>query len=403
MRRIAWRISLTALALCSLVANAQVAHPSQVDIPLPGLQRLADTDLQVSLAPLVSDRLVVESWQATLGQASPAAAAIRVESTQSSAVLPVELRLVVEWPRGRMQQDYRLGIEGSSLRAEPLSVLRFGPTDARMNLYRLADLLRPDSISINQMMLRLLADNPNAFAIEHVNALEVDRYLQVPAVGSSGYLSAEQADAIVSRQLDEWESVALNIEESLPRLAGVQTDVARSDHIRQQLAEENQRLGARISALQNEVLALTQANRAPVAMAGEAAQAPPAETSAANVIDDWRALGLVMAGLVVIVWWLRRRRHPVDELLIEVDEQVNKGQLDAAQEKLDVALGQAPERIDWRLRLLQILAYREDAVGFESEAYVLHAQLDDKNDPRWQEVARRGRVLLPEHPLFNDN
>lgn len=403
MRWIPRTVSLIALTLCSLVTNAQVVQPLQVDIPLPGLPRLADTDLQISLAPLVNDRAGVKSWRATLSQIAPAAAAIRVESTQSPAVLPVELRLVVEWPRGRMQQDYRLGMAGSSLQAEPLSLLRFGPTDARMNLYRLADLLRPDSISINQMMLRLLADNPNAFAIEHVNALEVDRYLQVPAVGSSGYLSAEQADAIISRQLSEWESLGSNIEESLPRLAGAPVHVERSDHIRQQLAEENQRLGARIAVLQNEVLALTQANRAPVAMPGEAAQAPAAETSPAKVIDNWRALGFVMAGLVVIVWWLRRRRHPVDELLIEVDELVNNEQLEAAQEKLDVALGQAPERIDWRLRLLQILAYREDALGFESEAYVLHAQLGDKTDPRWQEVARRGRVLLPEHPLFNDS
>jgi pilus assembly protein FimV len=77
------------------------------------------------------------------------------------------------------------------------------------------------------------------------------------------------------------------------------------------------------------------------------------------------------------------------------------GQLDQAQSVLDEALGEAPESIDLRVKLLDILAMREDRAGFEAEAHVLHAQLDDEDDPRWQRVARQGRDLAGKnHPLF---
>lgn len=405
MRWIARTVSLIALGLCTLNVNAQVDPQLSVEFPWPGLQRLSAAEPTITIEPLSAEASLAERWQATLSQNPAGGAVIRVKSAQGTPALPVEFRLVVEWSRGRMQQDYRLSREGSSLQAEPLSLLRFGPTDARMNLYRLADLLRPESISINQMMLRLLADNPNAFAIEHVNALEVDRYLQVPAVESTGYISVERADEIIARQLGEWDSLVAELEEPLPLIAEVQADVERRDRIRQRLAEDNQRLGERISALQKEVLALTQANREPVAMPGAAApvEQPP---EPAQALDNWRAWAIVIAGLTVILLWWRRQRRPAqnnDAVLAEANEKVRNGQLDAAQEVLDIALGEAPERIDWRLRLLEILADCEDAVGFESEAYVLHAQLDNKNDPRWQEVARRGQKLLPGHALFADD
>ncbi len=79
------------------------------------------------------------------------------------------------------------------------------------------------------------------------------------------------------------------------------------------------------------------------------------------------------------------------------------GQLAGAQSILDEALGEAPDSIDLRVRLLDVLAMRNDRAGFEAEAHVLHAQLDDINDPRWQRVARQGRDLSPEHALFADS
>ena len=80
---------------------------------------------------------------------------------------------------------------------------------------------------------------------------------------------------------------------------------------------------------------------------------------------------------------------------------IGYGQLAQAQSILDEALGGEPERIDLRVKLLDVLAMRDDRAGFEAEAHVLHAQLGDEQDPRWQRAARQGRRLVGEnHPLF---
>jgi len=86
--------------------------------------------------------------------------------------------------------------------------------------------------------------------------------------------------------------------------------------------------------------------------------------------------------------------------LDRASELIAYGQLAQAQSVLDDALGETPDSIGLRLRLLEVLAMRGDQSGFVSEAHVLHAQIDDDNDPRWQRVTRQGRELSPDHPLF---
>jgi len=76
------------------------------------------------------------------------------------------------------------------------------------------------------------------------------------------------------------------------------------------------------------------------------------------------------------------------------------GRADQAQEVLDRALGEDPDNLVLRTRLLEILAERGDRAGFEAEAQVLHTQVTDQEDPHWQRIAELGRSLAPEHPLF---
>ncbi|PWG61162.1 FimV/HubP family polar landmark protein [Sediminicurvatus halobius] len=76
------------------------------------------------------------------------------------------------------------------------------------------------------------------------------------------------------------------------------------------------------------------------------------------------------------------------------------GRADQAQEVLDRALGEEPDNIELRTRLLEILAERGDRGGFEAEAQVLHTQLASEDDPRWQRIVALGRSAAPEHPLF---
>ncbi|MEX0430046.1 type IV pilus assembly protein FimV [Spiribacter insolitus] len=88
------------------------------------------------------------------------------------------------------------------------------------------------------------------------------------------------------------------------------------------------------------------------------------------------------------------------EPLERASELIAYGRLEQAQAVLDDALGEEPDSIELRLKLLDVLAMREDRAGFESEAHVLQAQINDDGDERWQDVARKGRILSPEHPLF---
>lgn len=91
---------------------------------------------------------------------------------------------------------------------------------------------------------------------------------------------------------------------------------------------------------------------------------------------------------------------PIDPLE-RASELVAYGQLESAQSILDEALGETPDSVELRARLLDVLAMRGDRAGFEAEAHVLHAQLGDEADPRWQRVVRQGRDLSPGHPLFS--
>jgi len=89
-----------------------------------------------------------------------------------------------------------------------------------------------------------------------------------------------------------------------------------------------------------------------------------------------------------------------DDPLEQASERIAHGRLEAAQAVLDEALGEAPDSIDLRVKLLDVLAMRSDRAGFESEAHVLRAQLDDPRDERWQRVVQQGQALSPDHPLF---
>ncbi len=130
----------------------------------------------------------------------------------------------------------------------------------------------------------------------------------------------------------------------------------------------------------------------------------------------------VFTVLMLLVWRLGRRRplsaraalpepshqaeamptvnatsgDPLERALALMDA----GQLESAQSILDDALGEVPDSIELRLHLLNVLYGRGDRAGFESEAHVLRAQIDNPADARWQRVAEMGRQLCPGNALF---
>jgi len=247
------------------------------------------------------------------------------------------------------------------------------------------------------------------------------------------------------------------------QLDGLATQMTRVEASAERLEAENAELQAMLIGVQNDVeqlealLAQTRAtpSAAPAATTATASDALNEQAIKAWVAQQW-ALALAnpnaafeqplvrwvasasagVLGLMLLTLLMARRRRGRDKTAAELPthwrpgnarssnnrpddtvvasaaqssvdplEQASSliayGQLDQAQSVLDEALGEAPESIDLRVKLLDILTMREDRAGFEAEAHVLHAQLDDEDDPRWQRVARQGRDLAGKnHPLF---
>ena len=223
----------------------------------------------------------------------------------------------------------------------------------------------------------------------------------------------------------------------------------------QRLAADNRRLRDTVSALRDDIERLgVQLDELPAlesvepAVASTAAEGRSADALTAADVQAWAAvelerlaadpaaglqrpfgrwvaiaLGVILLTLLLVILLARRARsarktppealpdhwrsagRPVTTPDVEsdnVNELIAAGRLEGAQALLDEALGEAPDAIELRCRLLDVLAMRGDRAGFVAEAHVLHAQLGDAADSRWQRVVRQGQELAPDHPLFGN-
>jgi pilus assembly protein FimV len=84
--------------------------------------------------------------------------------------------------------------------------LTYGPVQRNDTLYEIANRMRPSGVTVNQMMLALVRNNPNAFYNGNVNQLKAGYVLRVENAASLQELSVAQADAEVERQRSEWQA-----------------------------------------------------------------------------------------------------------------------------------------------------------------------------------------------------
>jgi len=86
--------------------------------------------------------------------------------------------------------------------------------------------------------------------------------------------------------------------------------------------------------------------------------------------------------------------------LAEADAFLAYGRYDQAQATVLDALEAEPERVDLRLKLLEVFALTENRVGFEEHAEVLHEQVGGSG-LEWDRAVEMGREIAPEHPFFS--
>jgi pilus assembly protein FimV len=85
--------------------------------------------------------------------------------------------------------------------------LSYGPVKRNDTLWEIANQMRPDdSISVNQVMLALVRDNPKAFYNGNVNQLKAGYVLRIEDPSSMANVTVAQADAEVERQRMEWQA-----------------------------------------------------------------------------------------------------------------------------------------------------------------------------------------------------
>ncbi len=95
-------------------------------------------------------------------------------------------------------------------RASPRSTASgYGPTTRSDTLWKVAREMRPDnSVSIPQMMLALLDENPTAFSRHNINTLKAGHILRSPSMEVITSLSKSAAVAETNRQYQQWQQGA---------------------------------------------------------------------------------------------------------------------------------------------------------------------------------------------------
>jgi pilus assembly protein FimV len=86
--------------------------------------------------------------------------------------------------------------------------------------------------------------------------------------------------------------------------------------------------------------------------------------------------------------------------LAEADVYMAYRRYQQAEELLKGAIDQEPNRLELRLKLLEVFAAGENTEAFVSEAENFYNERGGRDNPLWEKVAAMGREVQPEHPLF---
>lgn len=89
--------------------------------------------------------------------------------------------------------------------------------------------------------------------------------------------------------------------------------------------------------------------------------------------------------------------------LTEADVFMAYGRYEAAEERLQEAINQDPERGELRVKLLELFNTTKDKAAFENAAEDYYASMGGNaaGNPLWQKVVAMGRQLAPGNPLFS--
>ncbi len=364
---ITW-LSLSAVSPIALaVGFGQASVSSYLDAPLDASIPLLESsdyaldEIHISVAEPPAFASAGLEW-------TPLAASVRVQIQEQQGRRQVrlssdktmqepwlDLLLTVELPDGQQFRDITLlfdpqGYAQNQALAQPSST---SPSSAYVGsgdtLWSVAERIKPDEVSVQQMMVALLEANSEVFPSGNINDMRAEQTLRVPNTERIRARSHGDADAAIKAMNEAWQqrrngslqTVALPKVEAATSVsatsiaadqAGVEEEVdepealSRSElteqlHLSQttlqQVLEERELMRAELDELRGEVASLTQALSDTLA----AQEPPPApliasmdETNspgAAGLIEryQWTLALAAITLLLALLVWLRNRRE----------------------------------------------------------------------------------------------
>ena len=162
---------------------------------------------------------------------------IKVVSSKAIKEPFLDFILMINWSSGQMMREYTLLLDPPVFEKEqqvgrisaattlPAQVVRqtstaavatqsrvspagsYGPTSRQDTLWGVARDMRSDSsVSVPQMMIGLLKENPEAFGNNNINNLKAGHILRTPEMEIITELSKQQAAAEANRQYQDWQA-----------------------------------------------------------------------------------------------------------------------------------------------------------------------------------------------------
>lgn len=247
-------VAAFALGLGNITMKSALNQPLDAEIKLLSVQKGDLENLKIRLGSLEdfarvgADRAYfLTKIKFSLAKRPDGTPYVRLNSTELVTEPFLDFVVEARWPRGRILREYTVlvdppvfsdeapaPIRQAAVQTAPTAavtstratrqapireratlspvmsrdgVLSYGPVQPNDTLWVIASRMRPDnSVSVNQMMLALVRDNPQAFYNGNVNQLKAGYVLRIEDPAAITAVSVAQANAEIEHQRAEWQA-----------------------------------------------------------------------------------------------------------------------------------------------------------------------------------------------------
>lgn len=242
-------VSVNAFGLGKIEINSALNEPFSAEIPVTALKFDEADNLQVRLASVaefeksgLERNFILTDFSFEVVQNSASDVVIKIASNKSVREPLLDFLLTATAGNGRLIREYTVLLDPpkhvlakpqttqnlepvvsdtrqtaspSAPEAQRNNVVttpsyqsdQYGVTTSTDTLWNIAKKVRPNNaVSMNQMMVSLLNENPHAFRHNNINGLKTGEAITVPSLNDINKLSKAEATQIVKQQNQQWKN-----------------------------------------------------------------------------------------------------------------------------------------------------------------------------------------------------